>query len=104
MDYYITTGVSVYQQAKVNGASPYGALTLLVQSALESGYVLSEASRQNNFFRIMGGPGNLKTSHGTFQFYGTIENGINGYFNLLSQRRPMQWALTRGNCLLMPYL
>ena len=93
--FLITVGMQVYKAAKKNGASSNGAILVLAQASLESGWGKS-AMRYNdyNLFGVMGTPSKRSTTHGPVKDYsnlGGYEAAINDYFKKAKSRWP-KWT------------
>ena len=93
--FLITVGMQVYKAAKKNGASSNGAILVLAQASLESGWEKS-AMRYNdyNLFGVMGTPSKRSTTHGPVKDYsnlGGYEAAINDYFKKAKSRWP-KWT------------
>ncbi len=83
-----TKGVEIYQQAKNNGAGAIGAMFVLAQATLESGWGGKASVATNNFFGIMGGSSGYSTPHGTLKEFESVSAGVDGYFSKLESTWP----------------
>jgi RHS repeat-associated protein len=85
-----TVGVQVYNSARDNGASANGAVLVLAQAALESGWGQSAMKYNDyNLFGVMGTPSKRSTSHGSVKDYsnsGGYDGAISDYFSRTSER------------------
>ena len=99
--FLITVGMQVYKAAKKNGVSSNGAILVLAQASLESGWGKS-AMRYNdyNLFGVMGTPSKRSTTHGPVKDYsnlGGYEAAINDYFKKAKSRWPKWTAVLSQN-------
>jgi hypothetical protein len=87
-----TIAIEIYQYAKIKGASPLGALIVLAQASLESGYGASALKHKDyNLFGVMGTPSKRKTTHGSVKDYsnlGGYKAAITDYFSRIEKRWP----------------
>ncbi|MFD1602888.1 hypothetical protein ACFSJW_24670 [Flavobacterium artemisiae] len=87
-----TIAIEIYQFAKSKGASPAGALLVLAQSSLESGYGVSALKYKDyNLFGVMGTPSKRKTTHGSVKDYsnlGGYKAAISDYFSKIEKNWP----------------
>ncbi|OXB20371.1 hypothetical protein B0A80_19155 [Flavobacterium tructae] len=84
-----TIAVEIYDFAKAKGASSQGALLVLAQASLESGYGASAIKHGDyNLFGVMGKPFKRSTSHGTVKDYsnlGGYQAALTDYFNKIDK-------------------
>lgn len=84
-----TIAVDIYDFAKAKGASSKGALLVLAQASLESGYGASALKNGDyNLFGVMGQPSKRSTSHGTVKDYSTLggyQAALTDYFNKINK-------------------
>ena len=92
-----TSGIEIYAFAKSKGMSPYGAVFLIAQAATESSWGQSQGAKINNFFGVMGGSSNVKTSHGTLRNYKDIQAALNDYFSVMEEKWPDAISLYSKN-------
>jgi hypothetical protein len=64
---------------------------------MESGWGNDASRETNNYFGIMGGNSQYKTSHGTLREYGSISEGVAGYFDLLENKWPGAISMMKGS-------
>jgi len=89
-DFFLNYAVSLYEQAKSKGASTEGALTLVSQIALESGYATnSGALKHKNPYSLM--PGGKMA---TFSDYGSATTA---FFNNLDKNWPTAMTALKGD-------
>jgi RHS repeat-associated protein len=89
-DFFLNYAVSLYDQAKSRGASTEGALTLVSQLALESGYATnSGALKHKNPYSLM--PGGKMA---TFSDYGSATTA---FFNNLDKNWPTAMTALSGD-------
>ncbi|OXG06469.1 mannosyl-glycoprotein endo-beta-N-acetylglucosaminidase [Flavobacterium araucananum] len=84
-----TIAIDIYDFAKAKGASSKGALLVLAQASLESGYGASAIKNDDyNLFGVMGKPSKRSTSHGTVKDYSTLggyQAALTDYFNKIDK-------------------
>lgn len=84
-----TIAVEIYDFAKLKGASSNGALLVLAQASLESGYGVSALKNGDyNLFGVMGKPSKRSTSHGSVKDYsnlGGYKAALTDYFNKIEK-------------------
>jgi RHS repeat-associated protein len=87
-----TVAIDIYDAAKAKGASAKGALLVMAQAALESGWGKAAISNKDfNLFGMMGFPSKRSTSHGHVKDYskaGGYEAAINDYFAKIDKTWP----------------
>lgn len=84
-----TVAIDIYDFAKAKGASSKGALLVLAQASLESGYGVSAIKNDDyNLFGVMGKPSKRSTSHGSVKDYsglGGYQAALTDYFNKINK-------------------
>ncbi len=96
-NFFMEIAVPMYNAAKAKGMSSSGAVFMIAQASIESGWG-NKASREiNNFFGIMGGRSKYKTEHGSLQSFASLDEGINGYFDNMNSRWPGAIELMKGD-------
>lgn len=84
-----TIAIDIYDFAKAKGASAKGALLVLAQASLESGYGVSAIKNDDyNLFGVMGKPSKRSTSHGSVKDYsglGGYQAALTDYFNKINK-------------------
>jgi hypothetical protein len=84
-----TIAVEIYDFAKLKGASSNGALLVLAQASLESGYGSSALKNGDyNLFGVMGKPSKRSTSHGSVKDYsnlGGYKAALTDYFSKIEK-------------------
>ncbi len=87
-----TVAIEIYDAAKAKGASTKGALLVLAQASLESGWGQSAIKYGDfNLFGVMGSPSKRKTSHGSVKDYsnaGGYTGALTDYFNKIDKTWP----------------
>jgi RHS repeat-associated protein len=87
-----TVAIDIYDAATSKGASAKGALLVMAQAALESGWGKAAITNKDfNLFGMMGMPSKRKTSHGNVKDYsnaGGYKGAINDYFAKIDKTWP----------------
>lgn len=91
-EFLITVGIQIYDFAKNKGASINGALLVLAQASIESGYGKSALEHKDyNLFGVMGKPSKRSTSHGSVKDYsnlGGYDGALTDYFAKIEKTWP----------------
>jgi hypothetical protein len=85
-DFFIGAGLEIYKAARSQGASVIGAITILSQASIESGY--GKGAPCNNFFGIMGGGCKVSTVHGQLRSFSSTSDCIKAFFEKLKKTWP----------------
>jgi hypothetical protein len=96
-----TVGIDIYEEARVHGASPKGALLVLAQATLESGWGQAALKYGDfNLFGVMGTPSKRKTSHGNVKDYsnlGEYKGAVLDFFEKIERTWPNYKDLIKKN-------
>jgi RHS repeat-associated protein len=91
-EFLTTVALDVYDYAKAQGASTKGALLVLAQASLESGWGASAIKYKDfNLFGVMGKPSKRSTSHGSVKDYsnsGGYKGALKDYFAKIDKTWP----------------
>jgi RHS repeat-associated protein len=103
--FFVTVALDIYDAAKLRGASGRGALLVMAQASIESGYGNDAIKRGDyNLFGVMtnGSDFKAKTSHGRIKDYsnnGQYAGAINDYFDNKGSKWPLffQQLIKKGD-------
>jgi flagellum-specific peptidoglycan hydrolase FlgJ len=91
-EFLMTVALDIYRSAIAKGASQKGAMLVLAQASLESGWGQSAIKYKDyNLFGVMGYPSKRKTSHGSVKDYsgaGGYSAALTDYFNKIDKTWP----------------
>jgi hypothetical protein len=87
----------MFSIAKSRGLSSIGAIAVIAQASIESGFGNRASRETNNYFGLMGGKSKYSTEHGTLKSFNSIEDGVNGYFDKLNKTWPAAMTLFANN-------